>query len=156
MTEQEKEYIEKTLKDYPSLKSKIKLQISRIADQLNYSVKAMNYCRVPSPTNSFYSDAESYVVNKLDKYPDLADLIAERNRIESALESLTIKEKRLVNYKYFEELPDIEVGIRMKNEDERLYGEENKQYVCDYSVPTIQRMKNHILEKLHKIGICEQ
>lgn len=156
MDEKIKEQIEAKLRYYPQLKSKIKLQISKIATQLNYSAKAINYAKVPGGiTSAFYSDVEQYVIDKLDKYPKLAEMIMEKNRIEDALECLTGKERRLVKYKYFERLPDIEIGIRLKKIDEQLYGEENKQYINDYSVPTIQRIKNQVLEKLHEIGFCE-
>ena len=103
MDQDVKERIEEELRNYPMLKSRIKIKTNKIAFQEDYSAKAVDYSKIPGgKTNSIYSDVESFVQTKLDRYPDLLELILKKEKIDAALEGLNYKEKRLVRFKYFE------------------------------------------------------
>ena len=149
-----KERIEDKLKNYPVLKSKIKIITNKIAHQENYTTQAVDYSKVPGgQTNSIYSDVEDFVQNKLDKYPELLELIMEKEKIDAALESLNYKEKRLVRYKYFEDMTDHEVSDKMRELELQTFSIRNDSTCKEYSTTTIQRMKKKVLKKLHRVGL---
>jgi DNA-directed RNA polymerase specialized sigma24 family protein len=154
MDQEIKERIEKELKNYPLLKSRIKIKTNKIAYQEDYSAKAVDYSKIPGgETNSIYSDVESFVQRKLDRYPDLLELILKKEKIEAALESLNYKEKRLVRYKYFEGMTDNEVSDKMRELEIKTFKWRNDSTCKEYSSTTIQRMKKKVLKKLQKVGL---
>jgi len=149
-----KDRIEEQLKNYPFLKSKIKITTNKIAYQEDYAAQAIDYSKIPGgKTNSVYSDVEEFVQNKLDKHPELIELIMEKERIDAALECLTYKEKRLVRYKYFEDMTDNEVSDKMRELELKTFSIRNDSTIRDYSSTTIQRMKKKVLKKLQKVGL---
>ena len=154
MEQKNKERIENELRNYPLLKSKIKIKTSKIAYQEDYAVKAVNYSRIPGgKTNNIYSDIEEFVQNKLDRYPDLLELLLKKEKVEAAIESLNYKEKKLVRYKYFEGMTDNEVSDKMKELEFKTFKWKNDLNCKEYSSTTIQRMKKNVLKKLQKVGL---
>jgi len=159
-----KEWKEEQLRCYPTLKSQIKNKRNQILHQEDYAAKGVSYSNVGSgKTNAFYSDVEDFIEDKLDKYPDLIELELAKERIDSSLECLTERQKNLVEYKYFEDLTDLETVFRMRDYEHRIIKRlcKNDESLLEdyngkeYSVPTIQRMKLDVLEKLENTGICE-
>lgn len=151
-----KENIEDKLRNYPVLKSKIKIKVNQIAYQEEYTAKAVNYNKIPGgKTNDIYSDIENFVQKKLDNYPELLDMILQKNRIDSALECLNYREHRLVRYKYFEGMTDQEISEKMRQLEKQTF--QKHDIDCrDYSTATIQRMKVEVLDKLQKVGLGEK
>lgn len=164
MDQKVKEWIEEQLRNYPTLKSQIKNKRNQILHQEDYAAKGVSYSSVSSgKTNAFYSDVEDFIQDKLDKYPDLIELKLIKQRIDSSLECLTERQYNLVEYKYFENLTDLETVFRMRDYEHKIikrlskYDEnivENYEGK-EYSIATIQRMKLDVLEKLENTGICE-
>lgn len=159
MDQDVKERIEEELRNYPMLKSRIKIKTNKIAFQEDYSAKAVDYSKIPGgKTNSIYSDVESFVQTKLDRYPDLLELILKKEKIDAALTCLTWRQRKLVELKYFQSFTDYEIVFRMRDHERQIFrnskGEGLDNYK-EYSIPTIQRMKLDVLKRLHKAGFCE-
>lgn len=132
-----KEAVEQLLYDFPKIKSRIKILLANFIPE--YSLKAVNYDRVViSNTNAIYSDIESYVIKKLDDQHELVKLIRKRDIIQSALECLTTKERRIISCKYFENMSDIETAMKFR---------------C--SERTIRNIRDEAIEKLEGVGILE-
>ena len=160
MIDQEvKEWIEEELRYYPLLKSKIKIKKNQIAAEEDYASKAVDYSQIPGgKTNNISSEVESFIQSKLDKYPEVYELILEKEKIESALNCLTWRQYKLVELKYFQDFSDKEIVFRMIENEKKMFRNSKGKIMEDYreySIPTVQRMKLEVLNKLKKVGFCE-
>ena len=160
MTDEDKELIEKKLRNFKRLKSRIETRLYEIAED-NLSLDAIDYKKAFSGnTNDFYSAVEDLIEqqeNIEESYPDLMKKIIERERIKSCVKSLPAKKQRFVEYKYFEEMSDLEIGTRLRHRDRQILGDNYcEEKSTWYSVPTLQRLKNECLKELYRAGIINE
>jgi len=142
-----------TYKKYNKPLSKRCLYLSKKYHKGEIKVSLPSTVKIGGKTNSIYSDVESFVQTKLDRYPDLLELILKKEKIDAALEGLNYKEKRLVRFKYFEGMTDNEVSDKMRELELQTFKWRSESTCKDYSSTTIQRMKTRVLKKLHKVGM---
>ena len=111
MTDNDK--IEELLKNYRSIKSNIRTEaISKIPE---YSQPAVDYSTMtPGEGNAVFSKVEDYVVKHELVNNQMRKLIKVRDIIKTAYESLTVEQKRIVKYLYFEEMNYVETSFKMK------------------------------------------
>ena len=137
MTENEKEFIEEVLKDYPRLRSRVKVLIA--GTYTEYSVPAMSF-DTPSGgnTHEFYSDVENYIMKKYDDSNYIFNLIRKRDVIKNSLDCLTSQEYKVIKLKYFENMTSVRTGIEM-----------------EISASTVKRKRDSAFKKLIEVGMVE-
>lgn len=125
MTDNEK--IEELLKNYRSIKSNIRTEaISKIPE---YSQPAVDYSTMtPGESNAVFSKVESYVVKHELVNNRMRKLIKVRDIIKTAYESLTVEQKRIVKYLYFEKLTNVQCSFKMQL-SENTIGNRKKEIV---------------------------
>ena len=135
--EEAKEKVEEVLKEYPLLKSKIKIE--KIKSNKDFSLEAMAYDQVgPGKKNEVYSDVEGFTVDKIEAGEKVVELIKKLRIIEEAFNSLNDLEKETIKLIYF-----------------RGYKEADAAEMCEEpkSRRTIQNYKKSALKKLMKLEV---
>ena len=133
MTDNEK--IEELLKNYRSIKSNVRTEaIQKIPE---YSLPAVDYSNMtPGESNGIFSKVEDYVVKHEKENSDIRKLIKVRDIIRTCYESLTIEQKRITRYIYFEKMSHVQCSFKMQ-----------------LSERTIWERKKKVLEDLKEAGI---
>lgn len=130
-----KEKIEELLKNYRKIKHKAKILI--ITECPEYSLPAIDYSSTgKGESNEIYSKVEDFVVEKDEEESEVRDLIRARDIIKAGIDSLTVEQKRIVGYLYFEGKTQLEAGERVG---------------C--SERTIKTRKTEILQGLEDVGM---
>jgi len=132
-----KEKIEELLKNYRKIKHKAKILI--ITECPEYSLPAIDYSSTgKGESNEIYSKVEDHVVKKDEEESEVRDLIRARDIIKAGIDSLTIEQKRIVGYLYFEGITQIRAGDKVG---------------C--SENTIGLRKKEILNHLEDVGMAK-
>lgn len=134
MTDIEK--IEKLLREYPVLRSKLHIKIIQNNDKI-YSLPAQDYSKV-AVGNPFFSAIEEFVILKTQLEEETLELFRKVRAIEEGLKCLTKMQYDCVKLRYFKGLSNLEIGLEV-----------------DRSEKTVRRYIKIALKKLQKTGLHE-
>lgn len=133
---EDKEKIEKLLRNYRSLKSEIEIELNR--EYPEYSLDSVSFVKTRGENNSIVSKVEDFVVDKHSLSDGIRKKVQIVQIIKAAFNSLTNKRRKIVRHLYFENESCGEVGNKL-----------------GWSEITIKRKKKQILKKIKKVGILK-
>ncbi len=136
MTDDEKEKIEKLLRNYRSLQSEIEIELNR--EYPEYSLDSVSFVKTRGENNSVVSKVEDFVVDKHSLSEGIRKKVQIVQIIKAAFNSLTNKRRKIVRNIYFE------------NEGLKMLAAKS-----GWSEKTIRRRRDKSLNKLKNVGILE-